>query len=64
MKEPLWKIGEYAFATQEGENVKIQDVHISSTSGQIIYECLTSGMKPTYPLYREEDMDDRVEEEY
>lgn len=62
MREPLWKIGEFAFANCEGENIKIQDVHVSPTSGQIIYECITLDMKPTYPLYRENDMDDAKDE--
>lgn len=64
MSKPIWDINDLVWSNDEGANVKIQDIHISPTSGQVVYECITIAEKPTYPLYREEDLDDKIEEEY
>lgn len=63
MKEPKYKLRE-VIRPENGDmnlhvlgvNLAVLDIHISPTTGQIIYECITLESIPKYPLYREEDM--------
>lgn len=56
MNEPKHKIRDVICSANGEPNLLISDVHISPTSGQIIYECITLERRPSYPLFREEDL--------
>lgn len=61
MKEPKYKIDQYV-DTDFGL-CRVLDIHISPTSGQIIYEVRTTENRISYPLIREDDVEENMKPE-